>query len=371
MLHRVAHLRLRLPIRAPVGRVPLNRRIPLLAVAVLLCVLTGPSAGSEKATGTSPAPNESCRSIESGPWLSLLIGGGAPPALQDRISIDRSGTVWARLKSRRQNGYIGEFRFQLSADRLGQLRKRVQAADVPHLARSYPARPDMYDLQWAELSITDDAGSSRTVRVTGDCVGYPRQLKPLIDLAAMPISSGMLIDLLSEASEHPVRAVALAIRLGDSHPARGEEIAIDLVVKNVGSEPVVLPSLECRTFAYGMFSAYLRHHPLPASEAAIGLDRDEVTFGRLFQRARNASSPLAPDVISDTAHAVRIAPGGEFAVSMRPLLVPSAGEYEVLGMMLIGLAYDRDRLEAVLGKGLIEGETGAPQTFVVSDTGRR
>jgi hypothetical protein len=350
MLHRVAHLRLRLPIRAPVGRVPLNRRIPLLAVAVLLCVLTGPSAGSEKATGTSPAPNESCRSIESGPWLSLLIGGGAPPALQDRISIDRSGTVWARLKSRRQNGYIGEFRFQLSADRLGQLRKRVQAADVPHLARSYPARPDMYDLQWAELSITDDAGSSRTVRVTGDCVGYPRQLKPLIDLAAMPISSGMLIDL---------------------HPARGEKIAIDLVVKNVGSEPVVLPSLECRTFAYGMFSAYLRHHPLPASEAAIGLDRDEVTFGRLFQRARNASSPLAPDVISDTAHAVRIAPGGEFAVSMRPLLVPSAGEYEVLGMMLIGLAYDRDRLEAVLGKGLIEGETGAPQTFVVSDTGRR
>jgi hypothetical protein len=272
--------------------------------------------------------------------------------------VDTDGTVTAILASPRDNGYIGVFEIHLPKERFAELRAAIERADLRSMKDDYPPRGKAHDLTRVMVSI-DDAAGHKEVRATSASPLSPRSLRLLIDPmkrlegSMRNVPAGLLSELIAEASRHPVAAISTRLEAPRVlfHP--GEDIAIDIIVKNVGTMLVVLPSPNCMVIASGYLAVYLRHTSLPVEEMATGIDFTEISFGPPMLKFHHVLSDAARE---DLQHVVRIEPGREWRIRMpRPLRALSPGRYEAVGQFSIDLLYPRSVLTSVLGAGLVSG----------------
>ncbi len=292
-------------------------------------------------------------------WLKLESAGGSMPSYQS-LTIDTEGGVRAVLRWPRQNLYVGTFELVLTEERLAELREAVRRADLFNLKDDYPPATGIHCLTWVEIMVVSESNLKR-VRATNESPVYPPGLKTLFDLKSRPLPGtghpgGVLSRLISEVSAHPVAAIGVGIEVQKHSFRVGEEINAALVVKNVGKQPVVLPSLDCEEIARGYMRVELRHVPLPAEEMAEGLASAHIEFGPLIgPRLRGALSDRAK---ADLKNMVRIEPGGEWRIPMpKALVAPSSGEYELVGSLRTRLYFSHSIVEKELGASPVSGWT--------------
>jgi hypothetical protein len=285
--------------------------------------------------------------------------------------VDTDGTVTAILASPRDNGYIGVFETRLTRDRLEELRSAIERADLRTMDDYYPPRGRAYDLTRVMISI-DDAAGRKEVRATSASPGYPSALKSLIDPtkrlkgSTTNVPAGLLSELIAEASKNPVAAISIHLEVPRLPLRSGEDFEIDVVVKNVGTMPVVLPSPNCRVIASGYIAVYLRHASVPVEEMATGLDFTKICFGPPMLRFHGVLDDAARE---DLQHVMRVEPGREWRIRMpRRLRAPSPGRYELVSSFSITLLYDQSVLTRVLGANIVYGwHWLSPLQFTVAE----
>ncbi|NIM07095.1 MAG: hypothetical protein GTN69_04650 [Armatimonadetes bacterium] len=297
-------------------------------------------------------------------WLRLRWGGGLAPGSGESLTIDTDGRVRAVLGLPRENGYIGTFELTLPKARLAELRKAVNRANLYSMRDYYPPAKGSYDFTVMTLTVASES-EQKQVRATSASWFYPPGLKRLFDLTnrlpgtehTTAAPDGILSLLILEVSTRPVSAIGVEIQVPKRSFRVGEPIDVTVVVKNVGKNPVVLPSPSIREVAGGHISVQLRHVPLPPEEAAAGIDRAAIRFGESRSEVNTVLSDRAK---GDLENVVRIEPGEKWAIRMpKALAAPSPGEYELIGSLDIYWHYECSALAKELGEGLVDGYAGA------------
>jgi hypothetical protein len=313
----------------------------LLVVACLVCQ-TGCGRNPEGVAKTSGGPP-----LAPSTWLQL--DWEAQPFPTDHLSIGASGAVAAVLQNPRKNGCVGTFEMRLAAAQFTALKEAVRRADLHHLYDKYPPPPNSCNLAFVRIAVQDARGH-KVVLATDR--SYPRRLKPLFDPDGDG-GGGILDEVASRVAAHPVAAISARIDVPKRSFRAGERINAAIIIKSVGTQTVVLPSLDYDDIGYGYFHVALRHVPPPPEELASGLDSVGLEFGPDLETYRR---PARRPPRINPQHVVHIEPRREWRIPMpKPLIAPSAGNYELAGQVDISLLYERSALVSELGEGLISG----------------
>ena len=291
-------------------------------------------------------------------WLKLELGGGMPP-LRESLTIAADGRASVLLRTTRHNGYVGTFEYQIPSSVLACLKRAVREANFRSMPDEYRPPVGAVDFTSARIRVRDELGIKR-VRVTSASRRYPRALKSLIDLTkdlpgsgnGLPAPAGLLSEIISEASARPVAAISVRTEAGGRPFRVGEDINVDIVIRNVGRQSVVLPSLECKEIARGFIWVRLFHDPPGAEDSVLGLDSAVIEYG---SRSAGYQANMNDRARADLSHVVRIGAGEEWRIRMpKPLVALCAGNYEVTADFRVANLYDRAALERELGNTFID-----------------
>ena len=294
--------------------------------------------------------------------LTLDWTGGLPPA-GEYLAIDANGRVSVQLESPRDNGYIGTFALVLPKARLLAVKTALLDADFYALMDKYPPPPRSHDFTAVAISVESSAGAKRVWAASSSPI-YPRQLKRLFDPteAAAPskglkglYAGGVLSHLISEASSRPVAAIRVRIEVPKRSFRVGENISVDVVVKNVGTQLAAIPSLACRHIVNGHIDVRLRDVRVPMELFTTGVDFASLNFGPPLVEYREALDAQAK---ADLPHVMHMKPGQEWRIAMpKPLRASSPGKYELVGQFFLERLYDQAALSHELAEAFVSGWT--------------
>jgi len=287
-------------------------------------------------------------------WLTLDWTGGMPPA-GEHLTVYADGRVRLVLESPRANGYIGTFELSLPKARFAELQQAVKAADLRGMKDEYGPWHLEHDYTHVTIAVNEELGTKQ-VRAHSASLWYPRPLRRLFDLSNDthgPYPGGILSKLIDEVSAKPIAAVGARVDAPKRSYRLGDGIDVAVLVKNVGREVVVLPSMESKAIVTGYIGVKLHQETLPPEKIATGWDMTDVEFGpRLLEWHRT----LDDEAKSDLRHAVRLEAGAEWRIPMpKPLHAPSAGTYELFCTFQLLRLYDREVLTREVGDGFVSG----------------
>jgi len=293
-------------------------------------------------------------------WLTLdWIGNWLP--IGEHLTVNSQGEVRLRLESGTRGDRIGLFGFTLPPQRLANLRDAVKRARVSALDDEYPVEPDATEVEWVTLGISDPELGRKQVKASNRSRYCPLAMRSLFRFRVGPHPvKGALNELIREAAEKPIAAIRFSVSVPARRFRKGEPVNADAIITNIGREPVILPSLECKTLVKGYVDIGLWN---AASHKSGGFAATE--FGWLSQ-----SDPGPLDAAkADLANVVRLAPGEQRRVfPPKPLVAPSAGEYTVFSDLHMFEQYDLAALTQALGKGFVSGWVCAePVDIIVSE----
>jgi hypothetical protein len=327
-----------------------------ILMLLLLTALTSVSLCAGCRRGNDSAREGAAQGGDSSqPWLSVKDGGGLPIGGFE-LEIWSDGTARARLWGARSNGYVGIFETRLTEERMTEVRQAVVRADLYSLWDEYRSRRHMGDEVWVQIT-----------ERTGRGVRAPGRLLQLFDLNELLRGSdwpaGVLSEVISDVSEYPVRAVGARLLIGGTFRA-GEPLHVTLILTNVGTEPITVPSLECRRMAYGYAHVDLMHDPPTLSEA---MGQQPAQWWSEY--GAGYVGPADEHVLDDLPNLVHLAPGEEWRIAVPKRFVPpSPGRYQVQGEFSATLAYDRSALPDDLADTFLECRVWAkPQFFMIDE----
>jgi hypothetical protein len=342
-----------------------------ILMLLLLTALTSVSLCAGCRRGNDSAREGAAQGGDSSqPWLSVKDGGGLPIGGFE-LEIWSDGTARARLWSPRNSGYVGTFETRLSDERLAEIGEAVRRADLYSMRDQYRSRRIVYDDPWVEITERTARGV-KTIRAY-QAARTPQRLRSLIDLndslSAEEVSyapAGLLSEVVSDLSEYPVRAVGARLLVGGTFRA-GEPLHVTLILTNVGTEPITLPSLECKRMAYGYVDVALVHDPPTATEAT-GQHRSH-WLAEYGPTKTGYVGPADEHVLDDLPDLVHLAPGEEWRIVVPKRFIPPApGRYQVQNEFSATLAYDRSALPDDLADTFLECRVWAkPQFFMIRD----
>jgi hypothetical protein len=324
-----------------------------LGIAVALTVLPAMTARSAPAADEGPETTSDASKV----WLTLDWTGSLPPIGQ-HLSVDAEGKVRLRSESQESDRLIGLYGFTLSPERLAQLRQAVAKANLPALDGVYPLGDDQTEVEWVTIRLDDPELGHKQAKVSNRSRYYPAAIRSLFSLGPYE-PKGVLGELSHEAAQHPICAIRLSVDAPSRRFRKGEPINVTLIVTNVGTQPVVVPSLECKRIVRGRLAVYLQD----AQYFAVGGDyvtefgwSGESPPGRFDDRAK-----------ADLAHVVRLAPGEQWRIALpKPLIAPDeVGLYEVRASLWMFRQYDLPVLTEALGEGFVSGYLFAEPGHVI------
>jgi hypothetical protein len=328
-----------------------------LGIAVAMTVLAAMTAQSAPA---ADAGREAGRTAKQPmlTWVKLDLRGGLPP-LRESLTVATDGRASVRMGSTRHNGYAGTFEYKIPPKMLARLKQAVREANLRAMPDEYPPPARAVDYTIARLKVRDELGVKR-VQVTSASRRYPRALKSLVDLTAIGRGSrnqlvapaGLLSEIILEATRRPLAAIGVRTELHGRPFRVGKGISVDVVIRNVGRQPVVLPSLDCKEIADCLVWVKLWTGPSHPDQSFTPMDYTLIEFG---PRSHEYDWTINDRVRADLSHVVRLGPGEEWRISMpKALMARSPGDYEVVADFRVLNLYDRAALERELGETFVD-----------------
>jgi hypothetical protein len=248
---------------------------------------------------------------KSRPWLYLSHSGTIP--WSEDLTVYSDGRVRVNLFEPRENGYVGVFEFKLSEDRYRNLRKTVRNAFDKTI---FPTSnyPKVQDDEWVKIELREN-NKTRSIHKMRDSWFYEGSIRQLFDLTTCKqykksaINAGILSELISEATNHPLRAISLKVSLNKKTFRTGEKIKPVIIIKNVGCETLLLPSLPGKALTMGEISVTLNSNP---ADFAIK-DKIQLAEGR------------------DGEDLITLKPQAEWKIELpRAFIAPPPGEYWII-----------------------------------------
>jgi hypothetical protein len=352
--------------------IPVRRHPRVIRILLLLASLASVSLCAGCRRANEPVRDDATPDGKtSEPWLSVEQWSDLPVGGWE-LDIFSDGTARARLWLERNNGYVGTFQTHLTEERIDEVREAVRGADLYSMRDEYPPRRKAVDAVWVQITERTGRGE-KTVRAARESRVYPRPLRTLIDLSeSLPTEkmsyapAGLLSEVASEVSEYPVHAVGARLLVGGTFRA-GEPLHVTLILTNVGTEPITLPSLQCKWIAYGRANVRLMHDPITLDEIA---GRYPGQWYREYGPIKTGYvGPADEHVLDDLPGLVHLAPGEEWRITVpKRFIPPSPGRYQVQGEFDATLAYDRSALPDDLADTFLECRVWAkPQFFMIRD----
>jgi len=340
------------------ARIPIGAAVVAVAIAAfvsLLFVCFSCHADSAESASGQPAAASGADG-EIGAWLQLDWTGGLRPA-SEHLTIYADGEVRLVLGSPRANGYIGTFELRLPKARFAELKQAVKEANLRSMKDEYGPWHLQADYTHVTITVNDELGTKQ-VRAHSVSLWYPRPLRRLFDLTYEhegPYAGGVLSRLIDEVSTRPVAAIGVRIEVPKRPIRAGEPFNADIAVRNVATQPVVLPSPRASEIARSTIYVILWHVPTPAAELGSGLARTEIESTPPSRRYRSTLDDVGA---ADLGHVVRLEPGQEWRIRMPDALVaPGPGNYELIGQFWVGGLYDSRIVSAKLGATFVSGWT--------------
>jgi hypothetical protein len=325
----------------------------VISIATLIIVLTAlpkPKSSSGKSTTASRK------------WKSLQLDvdrhyGGYS------LSVDSKGKVIAVLykpihfSDRIDDNRIGTFAYQLSKAELRELQQCIAQVNPLALKDHYfPLKPEeplaerihqklydlllgstevvdetenidrsaVNDLAGAGLTITTEAGAEKSIALV-NYETFPSELAPLFAFR----HSGVLGGILFKASQHPLGAIKVRIDTGKKTYRVGEPIHAAIIIENIGTRPVMLPTAYRQSVNSGMIGI-----GDPFSIIENRNIRAEWSDGKIEWYGVGIVDPNKPASQIDPDRPFVIAPGAAKRITM-PIYPPerAPGDYEFSGVL--------------------------------------
>jgi hypothetical protein len=266
------------------------------------------------------------------------------------LTVGRNGGVRLDLPE-------GLFEYRLSKDRLTRLEETISAAQLSSMKDDYPSRSSNDDHEWVWLAVADGEGQRKRIRFTSESPEYPEGLRILFDLRLEGLvqehgvwcPGGVLYRLISDARKHPVAAISVGVKLPKRRYRVDEPIEATIVVRNIGTKPVFVPSLDSQVIARGEVDARLLLRPSRPPWVADSASDD-------FGESSTGDKELDIRLRDDIGRMVRIAPGAAWEVpAPRPLVAHAPGQYLLDAGIDMRLCYDRETLERIVGARVVYG----------------
>jgi hypothetical protein len=245
-------------------------------------------------------------------------------SIEDRLEVFGDGLVRVTLQRPRANGHIGTFEFTLPQED-GDLLGALEYYGFRQMLDVYG--PGAEDDVWVEITVRRPTMWKR-VKAYGSNYAMPRGLCMLFSLDPPPPGypnappGGVLSELVEMASEHPKAAIEVKLEVPKRVWQVGESIPVAVVIRNVGTAPVALPSQDTTWEVVGGISVYLGRQPAGAEEMAETVRTTDLGFG---------PRPVRPGDERPEVAGVKVIPAGsEWRLRLPPLGgIPEAGRYQL------------------------------------------
>jgi len=265
----------------------------------------------------------------------------------------------------------GIFECKLERDDWEELFAVIGRAQRARLKDKYSPPRGAHDYGWCTLTVRRRDGTYQTSRYPD--IRPPRVVRPLFDYSGGQ-RKGHFVELMPEVLRHPKQAVALSASTDKSVYSiayNGTHTAVVTVeLKNIGTDPVAVPSLDCREVVSGYVDVMgVRYadqqalaDELPTEQEAI---LESFPFGA--DRAQPRQS-LTSAAIADLSCAVPLQPGEQFSFSLPSLFLPLEPGICLLYVDCRSEArYASDAVEEELGMPLITGYVSTTANITIKE----
>ena len=253
----------------------------------------------------------------------------------------------------------GIFECKLDRSDWEELFTVIGRAQRARLKDKYSPPKGVHDYGWCKLTVRRNDGTYQTSSYPD--IRPPRVVRPLYD-SPSGRRKGHLVELVPEVLRHPKQAITLSASTDKSVYSiayNGTHRAVVTVeLKNIGIDPVAVPSLDCREVLSGCVVVMGVRY---ADEQALA-DRLPTEYEAILEsfpfggdRAQPRQS-LTSAAIADLSCAIALQPGEQFSFLLPPLFLPLEPGICVLHVNWGSSArYALDAIEEELGIPLITG----------------